>query len=46
MERVVVLDVSSTYTQIYDEIYCTKNDCEKIIKSHEEKGYICVKLSY
>lgn len=51
MSRIIVLDISQTYTQIYDEIYYTERDKEKYedtINSYaaQTDKYVCITITY
>ncbi len=51
IKRVIILDISQTYTQIYDEIYFAENEHENyvnVIKSYNTQPdkYVCVAVTY
>lgn len=51
MKRIIVLDISQMYTQIYDEIYYTESDKDKYedtIKDYisQPEKYVCVTITY
>ncbi len=45
--RLVVLDVSGVYAQIYDEIYCSNEDVVRYIADYdlEKTGFYYVEIS-
>ena len=46
MIRVIILDVSGTYCQIFDEFYCDEEDYDKKINTYSSDNFFFIKLSY
>lgn len=44
MVRVLVLDTSGLYTQIYDEFWCYENEIAERTKAFTEPDFICVRI--
>lgn len=50
MKRIIVLDISQTYTQIYDEIYYTERNKEQykdtiITYMAQPDRYVCITIT-
>lgn len=43
MIRIIILDVSGMYSQIYDELYCREDELSEMIKKYQ--GYVCIKMN-
>lgn len=47
MIRVIVLDASSMYCQIFDEFYCNENEYDEKIKTYSSsKKLLFIKITY
>lgn len=51
MKRIIVLDISQPYANIYDEMYYTEDDSNKyadILKTYADQPekYVCVSITY
>lgn len=48
MIRVIVLDIAGTYSQIFDEFYCDKDEYDEKIKSYSysSEKFFFVKITY
>ncbi len=49
MKRIIILDISGVYSQIYDEIYCDENNTEtydKIKKYSINPRFIVIELIF
>lgn len=44
MVRVLVLDISGLYTQIYDEFWCYENEIAERTRTFTRPDYICVRV--
>lgn len=44
MVRVLVLDISGLYTQIYDEFWCYESEITERTRSFNRPDYICVRV--
>ncbi len=46
MKRIIVLDTSGVYSQIYDEVYASGDEWKEIAVKYRAQGYVCVVLTY
>ena len=46
MKRIIVLDTSGVYSQIYDEVYASGDEWKEIAAKYRAQGYVCVVLTY
>lgn len=46
MKRIIVLDTSGVYSQIYDEVYASGDEWKEIAAKYRAQGYMCVVLTY
>ena len=46
MRRIIVLDISTLYTQIYDEIYCGEDELESTLSKYRSDNFLCISMTY
>lgn len=46
MRRIIVLDISTLYTQIYDEIYCSEDELESTLSKYRSDNFLCISMVY
>ena len=46
MRRVIILDISTLYAQIYDEIYCEEDEVKDLISKYNSEKFLCINLTY
>lgn len=46
MRRIIVLDISTLYTQIYDEIYCREDELESTLSKYRSDNFLCISMVY
>lgn len=44
MARILVLDVSGLYVQIYDEFWCCENDIDTRTRKYPSPDFLCVRV--
>ena len=44
MVRVLILDISGLYTQIYDEFWCYESEFSERTKAFTRPDYICIRV--
>lgn len=46
MRRIIILDISTLYAQIYDEIYCSENEVKDLVSNYNSEKFLCINLTY
>lgn len=46
MRRIIILDISTLYAQIYDEIYCGEDEVKDLVSNYDSEKFLCINLTY